>query len=309
MRHFKFLSIMLVISILCISFSVAGTQIPISPGEKLKNNYSTKINYPLIINKFDGVFRYIINHFINIIPTFFMKIFNFKNIVEVEFENKINELNKVNKPEQVNVVNNRDQITVINNEDEVIVDIDYKKDVIIENNKDIVETENTKEEFNNDEEKQQEINQLELTLELEELYEYGKPIPVKAILTNNGEDIIFLCEMDVKLRTLDFEIETPDCTIIHYIGPFEGKAQAVRLDPYQSIFSEINLTSSNVTFGEKEPDPGGVSSPYKFLPGDYTIKGIYISYQTLTVESANFWKGELFSPIYKFSIKPGPNWS
>jgi hypothetical protein len=111
--------------------------------------------------------------------------------------------------------------------------------------------------------------------------------------------------MDVKLRSLDFEIVTPEGKQIHYLGPFEGIREAVKLDPMDSISYEINLTSSNVTFGETMEVPGELIAPYHFPPGDYIIRGVYISYQTLTMESANYFQGAMFSSFYEFTIKEG----
>jgi len=307
MRNYKFLLIMLVTSMLCISFSaVSGIQIPEFSGEKLKINDPLKITNPLIINRFEGFFQSIINHFINIIPTFIMAMFNTNNR-DVEIDNDIDDLDTEDIIVKDNIANNIEKIT-INNKGEEAIDT-YDEIIDIENSEDeIINEDNIGNDDNEDSEEEFDFEHengegLELSLELDEVFEFGGPIQVNAILTNYGDKTVFLCEMDVKLRTLDFEIETPDGSFVHYIEPFEGKAKAVRLDPYESISSKINLTSSNVTFGVTKTGPSGIQSPFKFNPGSYTITGLYISYQAITAESATYWQGVLYSPNYNFSIK------
>jgi hypothetical protein len=161
---------------------------------------------------------------------------------------------------------------------------------------------------NNDEETEEPIDDfnLEFTLDLDEIYAHTEPIHVTAIIKNNGEKTVELCEIDVKLRSLDFEIETPAGNIIHYVGPFEGKGEALKLNPFESISYKINLTSTNVSFGDTMNGPTGLFGSYNFLPGSYTIQGIYISYQTLTAESSSYFQGVLYSPSYNFIIREGP---
>ncbi len=285
MRRFKFLSIIFVVSMLFISvLIVAGEQIPMFSEEKSKIDISAKINSPFNINKFGEFFQSIVNHFINILPTFIIK------LIRIE-----------NNKEEVGEENNENIIDIENPDEEII--IDGQEDIKDENKKDTVENDPTEEKVNEPEEKQQERFELDFILELDEVFEYGKSIPVRAIIINKGNKHVFLCEMDVKLRTLDFEIVSPDGFIVHYIGPFEGKAKAVKLEPCQSIIIEINLTASNVTFGEVMESPYGLFKAFSFIPGTYTIKGLYNSYQALTVDTANYFEGELFSPIYKFTVK------
>jgi hypothetical protein len=228
-----------------------------------------------------------------------------------------------NTIEEIYFENDFGNININNHEDETsIEDFDEKSDIYETDEKIIIreEPENGIEKNNNDEKIQDEIDEniddepddpinsfeLEFTLDLDEIYGYQEPIPVTAIIKNIGEKTVNLCEMDVKIRSLDFDIETPEGKLIHYIGPFEGKGQAVKINPFQSIAYQINLTSKNVTFGEIMDEPAGLYAPYNFPPGSYTIKGIYISHQVITAETADYFQGVLDSPLYRFTIKEGP---
>ena len=60
---------------------------------------------------------------------------------------------------------------------------------------------------------------LELTLKVEETNKEGDPILVKATLTNIGEKILIVSEMNFKIGTLDFYIDTPNGYNIHFFPP------------------------------------------------------------------------------------------
>jgi hypothetical protein len=336
MKYCKFLLIMLVSSMLCFSvIAVPGNQKPSFSGQKFKVNDNVIIYNPLISNGFEGAFKTIINHFIIIIPLFLIKMIQSIRCENLETVNNCAETDIDSDFEEDISEGKIDSVTLNDDKEEKIEDNDTVEEIIIgeetkENANDPIQDEVNNEgedddneqdatEENGDDEEQDEnldnddgetedpIDEfnLEFTLELDEVYMHQEPITVTAIIENIGEKAVQLCEMDVKLRSLDFEIQTPVGNFIHYIGPFEGKGEAVMLDPFQSISYKINLTSTNVTFGEKNNGPMGMFGSYNFPPGSYTIKGIYISYQTLTAESSSYFQGVLYSPSYNFVIREG----
>jgi len=97
----------------------------------------------------------------------------------------------------------------------------------------------------------------------------GESIIVKAVLTNNGDKTVRVCDMGLKYGTLDFLITTPDGKKIHYIGPILLYAKIVELKPGDSISTTVDLTKEK--FGVVKG-----SEPYTFdIPGKYSIVGIY----------------------------------
>lgn len=145
---------------------------------------------------------------------------------------------------------------------------------------------------------------IELMVDDPENIPYGEPIIVSATLTNNGKSPIQLCEMDVKLKTLNFEIKTPAGKKIVYLGPFGGTAKGVVLNASQSIYSKIDLTDPKNIFGAPLVPPGGVAvKPYNFIRGDYSIRGIYTSKKIDNPDpKIRFWEGNLTSETLEFTI-------
>ncbi len=144
---------------------------------------------------------------------------------------------------------------------------------------------------------------LELTLKLNEVYKEGDPIPVTATLTNIGDEIIMVSEMNFKTGTLDFYIDTPDGYKIHFIYPTnDSEMRYWELKPEESRCIDMDITTRGL-FGIS-PSPS--DCPYEFKEGGYTIVGYYKSYyvETATEVYCNIdvWDGELYSSAYEFTI-------
>jgi hypothetical protein len=299
MRYYKFLLIIVVASMLLLSVSaVTGTQTHIFSGEKLKNNDQIISYNPFTMNRLGGgVFQSIISHFIKLIPIF----------IKTTFINGISKESKIGE-EQIEpiIIENQEKDEIKQEEETIIIDEheDKEEDVIENDNNDVDNNPDVGEEVDDEDGNQQKGFELELTLELNQQYKVGRPIPVKAILKNIGDKPVIICEMDAKLKTLDFVIDTPLGKTIHYIGPFEGEAKIVKLAPFESIISEINLTASNVTFGDKSVGSSLIIKPYTFIEGDYTISGLYTSDYIEEWEHSDFWHGSLNSPSNNFLIGP-----
>jgi len=335
MKYYKFVLTMLVSSMLCFSvIAVPGNQNPSFSSQKIKVNDKEMIDNLLISNAFEGAFKTIINNLIIIIPLFLIKMIQSIKCENLDTENNYAETDIDSDFKEDISEGKIDSVTLNDDKEEKVEDNDKVEEIIIEDGIKEDATDPIQDEFNNevedddneqyaseentdDEEQDENLDNngetedpidkfnLEFTLDLDEIYMHQEPIPITAIIKNIGENTVELCEMDVELRSLDFEIQTPAGNIIHYTGPFDGKGEAVKLEPLQSITYKINLTSKNVTFGEMINGPMGMFGTYNFPPGCYTIKGIYISYQTLTAESSGYFQGVLYSPSYNFVIREG----
>ena len=277
---------------------VNSEQVPRVIQEKSEIEHSNiYIKKQLVSNVLD-FFQPIISQIKNFIPYIILFMINSRDISE---ETDIGTINENIKPdnERKIVRIEPDQISVH------VKQTEEKNIVIVEEHK--IEQKNEdnpdKTEEKSDQNDIGEKYEIELSLSLDEIYEYGKSIQVTATLTNIGEEMVFLSEMDVMLRSLDFEIKTPLGYQIHYLGPFEGKPELVKLLPMNSIVTKVNITSPNLTFGEMNPTSGFISAPFVFKPGKYTIRGVYFSHQTITAESSNYWHGIKLSPDYDFTVK------
>lgn len=143
---------------------------------------------------------------------------------------------------------------------------------------------------------------LELTLELNEVYKEGDPIPVTATLTNIDDETLIVSEMNIKTGTLDFFIDTPNGDTIHFIGPVDDSGMMLwHLEPQESEFHP----DMDITCGYFSIDPPWATDlPYEFVEGEYTITGSYRSFATQEYISLDFWEGELDSRTYEFTIIP-----
>lgn len=124
-----------------------------------------------------------------------------------------------------------------------------------------------------------------------------EPINVTATLTNVGNENINVSEMTLGFGTLDFEIETPEGYIIHYLGPWvECIPEGVKLEEGRSINTTSGITESWRDFGNEN------ITHYNFTTsGKYYIKGIYMSNPSLCSDQT-VWNGTLVSNILNFTI-------
>lgn len=141
---------------------------------------------------------------------------------------------------------------------------------------------------------------LSFDIHVEREYLLGEPIFVTATLSNEGDEVISVCEMDVRLATLDFFIDTPDGKRLQYVGPLADMLpRYVRILPDESYTSDpIDITARglfNVIFSE--------AAPYEFTEGKYSITGFYQSKPTVFEDSLkSVWRGQLYSCPYEFTI-------
>ena len=299
MRNSKILPVIFVVAMFFLSTSLVNAeQIPVIPQEKSEMDHLNFFIKNQMVANVLNFFQPILSQIKNFIPYIILSLINFRDIFEQTDIEPINE----------NIKSENDRKIVRIEPNQLNVDVKKTNEINIESfEKDTTEQKNdnidNKNEKKSDQNDVGEKYDIELSLSLDEIYDYGKPIQITATLTNIGEEMVVLCEMDMMLRSLDFEIETPLGYQIHYLGPFEGKPEPVKLLPFNSIITKVNITSSNYTFGEMNPTSGGIAGPFVFIPGKYTIRGVYISHQTITVDSANYWQGVKLSPDYDFTVK------
>lgn len=141
--------------------------------------------------------------------------------------------------------------------------------------------------------------ELELTLKMENSMPVGEPIPVVAILTNKGKEVVDVSEMDLELGTLDFIITTPDGQILcynnsRYIRRLPG---IETIQPGDSIIYETDDITVQGMFVNK------IKKDYEFIEGEYTIQGKYESglYNT-ALDGDSIVTCEVYSERYGFGI-------
>lgn len=122
-------------------------------------------------------------------------------------------------------------------------------------------------------------------------------IPVQATLKNNGEKSVKVCEMNLKVQTLDFLINTPDGEILHYIGDVERRIpDIIELGSNEEITYKVEDITFEGMFGPEK----GVS--YEFINGDYEIKGVYTSGNQNNDEHIDIINDKFTSKEYNFKI-------
>ena len=145
---------------------------------------------------------------------------------------------------------------------------------------------------------------LELTLELDEKYEYGQDILVTAVITNVGDKPINVIRPCFKLGNLDFLIVTPHGHRYSYLPEISTKPKredVVNLGPEETTTCEIIINDG--LFGPKVESSEEVVNPW--MPGTYIISAHYEV--KLTADSVDWaylaiWSGELDSQDYRFEI-------
>lgn len=142
-------------------------------------------------------------------------------------------------------------------------------------------------------------SKLEFDISVDQTFMIGDPIPVVATLRNAGERVVKLCEMNLKIETLDFLIQTPDGLIIQYIGPTERDRrppEIKELNPGDKLTYSFEDITEEDMFGTEE------HGSYEFDVGIYSIEGVYISSKNNDVMEEDVWVGELTSAKYDFEI-------
>ena len=145
---------------------------------------------------------------------------------------------------------------------------------------------------------------LELTLKVEETNKEGDPILVKATLTNIGEKILIVSEMNFKIGTLDFYIDTPNGYNIHFFPPTNDSGMnywTLELKESRCIYMDI----TGGLFGIS-PSTSTSDCPYEFKEGCYTIVSYYKSYYVEPPAQIDgyidVWEGDLESEPLHFEI-------
>ena len=148
-------------------------------------------------------------------------------------------------------------------------------------------------------------------------FKLGEKMLLQATIWNRCEyTAVKVDEMDVRLKTLDFFIETPDGLQIHYIRPFDLDREHVPViiepgDCYESSVIWLNGDSSgDPVFGVADPEHCWPPSPYKYITGPYSIRAKYVSnLATPPTFSSNdidpnivIYNGELESGTLNFKI-------
>jgi len=99
------------------------------------------------------------------------------------------------------------------------------------------------------------------------------PIPVMAVLTNEGENAVEVSEMGLEVMTLDFTITTPDELTLYFNNSrrIRRSPDAVTIEAGRSYIVEVeDITEPGLFVDDKLKD-------YLFIDGDYTICGHYFS--------------------------------
>ena len=123
-------------------------------------------------------------------------------------------------------------------------------------------------------------------------------VPLTATLKNEGEKEVLVSEMALEIKTLNFNIITPDGETLEYIGPMERRMpNVVALNPGETITVEIEDITKEGMFGI----PGEDS--YDFKPGSYAVQGLYTSgNHEPTVDVEEIYEGTLESSIQNFEV-------
>jgi len=115
-------------------------------------------------------------------------------------------------------------------------------------------------------------------------FKLGERMYVQATIWNRCEYTpVKVDEMDARLKTLDFIIETPDGYLIHYIRPYDLEREHAPLiiepgDYYESSVIWLNGDSSgDPVFGIYDPEHCWPPKPYRYIPGHYSIYAKYVS--------------------------------
>ncbi len=143
------------------------------------------------------------------------------------------------------------------------------------------------------------VNEPKLTfdIKIEDEFLIKDSIPVQAILKNIGEESVKVSEMNLKVQTLDFLINTPDGEILHYIGDVERRMpDVVELTSNEELTYEVEDITVESIFGPEK----GIG--YEFINGDYSIKGVYVSGEHSDVEQIDIVIDEFTSKEYNFKI-------
>ncbi|HEC81142.1 MAG TPA: PEGA domain-containing protein, partial [Thermoplasmatales archaeon] len=129
-------------------------------------------------------------------------------------------------------------------------------------------------------------NNLNFEISLKKLFKEDEPIQIEATITNNNNHTINVSEMGLRIKSLNFNITTPDGKTLHYTGPYiRTLPKVVSISPYSSYSIKID-------------DLKRVFTHYNFTAGDYNIQGHYVSGHAW----GPVWKGKLNSSVHKFSI-------
>jgi len=124
------------------------------------------------------------------------------------------------------------------------------------------------------------------------------PLIIEASITNNQESSIEVSEISLELQTLKLLITTPDGKTIT-TKPGAGMVNIppkVEIKPHETytvIIDDLTIDDFVVVLPHEDD-----TEPYNFIPGEYVIKGIYISWGPLDGR----WHGRLVSKekIFEF---------
>jgi len=130
------------------------------------------------------------------------------------------------------------------------------------------------------------------------------PIHLKAIIENMGGQQVKLCDIGFEFGTLDLLIFTKGEANdpIHYIGPKNKIPRIITLNPREALINGINL-KEYVDEGLFARVDGETPYVFKFVPGNYSIQGVYTSfYPNISESNKDLWKGSLETQKYDFEI-------
>jgi len=280
MKYEKFITLTLVVILVCTSFSItAGARLFSSASSELSNmvddtgTIENIGNYPILGNLFlikgDQGKDYLGKHFDYYYPVNLPEEFN-KEDLRVEFKGKVSNIYFLTT---------------------AIMRWTFARDLPVALPITLTEIHEIKPD-------------LEFDISINEEFYVGEPIPVEATLFNTGEKTVHVAEMGLELGTLDFTVETPDGQTVSYICDSMSKTpETITIEPGEKYSVTIDDITEKELFGIIDDAEKKI---FEFTEGEYKIQGHYISPASDdTVVDEKYWIGELHSKEYKFKILDG----